>query len=173
MLEITPHMPRRFRGLCGVALFAVLTAWMVILNPTVFAAGLCGGGSSGGSIVTTTTSTSSHTILGCPTPPFDPDCVLEGMTLTCLTVELEFGPKCIGVENRDVPNELPCDCGEAPPFGTPCCVAAGTENINTNTDTTTFLCHSSTAPALAPWALGLLFAGLSALGLWRLRRRSA
>ncbi len=169
--------PRRFRGLCGVALFAGLTAWTVFVNPTVFA-GDCPGPTS--SNITTTTSTSSHTIFGCQ-PPVPPNCGLDpgGTTLTCVTVDFAFGPTCIGTGNRDVPNDQPCDAGccagtsfvcEVPPFGTPCCVPRGKENINTNTDTTTFICKSATAPALAPWALALCAALLAAYAVRRVNR---
>ena len=136
-------------------------AWTVFFNPTVFAGGL--------SNITTTTSTSSHTILGCPPPPVPPGCGLldpGGTTLTCVT--LTFGPACIRVGNLDVPNDQPC--GTTPPFGTPFIVAAGTENINTNTDTITFLCKASTAPALAPWALALCAAVLVGYAVWRVSR---
>jgi hypothetical protein len=177
MTHLTERRGRR--GLCGVALFAVLTAWTVFVNPTVFAAGVCGAPTAGNT--TATNSTSSHTIFGCPAPPYPPTCVLEGMTLTCTTIDLAFGPTCIGVENLDVPNEQPCDANcctapsacEVPPFGTPCCVPAGKTNINTNTDTTTFICKASTAPALAPWALALCAAVLVAYAVRRVQRSAA
>jgi hypothetical protein len=50
-----------------------------------------------------------------------------------------------------------------------CFVEAGTQNINTNTDTH---CVAASAPAISPRGLGLLFVGLIALGMRRLRRRS-
>jgi hypothetical protein len=140
-----------------MALFAVLTAWTVFVNPVVF--GDVGGG--GTNSTTFTTSTSSHTASGCPS-----------RTEQSVATTVAFGPTCIGIGNLDVPNQLTCGAPPAPPFGTPFFVAAGTQNLNTNTDTATFICKPA-APALGGWALGLLFAGLSALGVWRLRHRSA
>ena len=167
-----PHTRRRFRGLYGVALFAALTVWTVLGNPTVFA--IPGGG--GNTTTTFTTSTTSHTVLGCPAPPFDPSCVQEGATLACVTTTTTFGPACIGTGNLDVPNALPCDTScigcsacAVPPFGTPFCVRAGTLNINTNTDTTTFICAAA-APALGPWTLALCALLLAAYAVQRVNR---
>ena len=163
-----PHTRRRFRGLYGVALFAALTAWTVFADPPAF---------GGAGNFTFTTSTSSHTVAGCPSRSFSPSCVQEGTTLTCVTTTTTFGPACIGIGNRDEANELPCNtscCGssacDVPPFGTPFCVQPGTTNINTNTDTTTFICTAA-APALGPWTLALCALLLAAFAVRRVNRR--
>jgi hypothetical protein len=44
-------------------------------------------------------------------------------------------------------------------------------SIDAGNTTRWFFAGKPAAPALSPWALGLLFTGLSAVGLWRLRRR--
>ncbi len=55
-----------------------------------------------------------------------------------ITAEETIGPNCTGIENRDVPNTMPCSpcalTSTIPPRGTPYCVPAGTNNFNINTD---------------------------------------
>ena len=100
-----------------------------------------------------TTSTTHHTSTESP-PACSP--VGSSRTETSVTVTEAIGPTTILIgEDQSVPFFVP----------------AGTDNLNTNTHTETFVCIPA-VPALPPPALfsgGLLLAGL---GAWRLRRSS-
>ena len=139
---------RGVRGLWGgLVLAALVAAYWSMPAP------VCGQGSSSNSTVTT--STSHHTSAGCP-----------ARTQDTVTVTVAFGPTtiCIGNDGGD---KTPPNCSPGVLFT----VAAGTENIDTNVHTETFVCDATAIPTLSEWAwigmIGLLLAG----GVLALRRR--
>src|ERR1700687_4914989 len=177
-------MRRIPRCLCGVASLAALTLWTLRVRPIVFAAACvpdpscdpnnpppccpgcppccnpcpCTGG--GTTNVSFTTSTTHHTDPGCAvSPPFcsqpsPPICSQMGTTRSCVCTTTTFGPGTIPIGDDQSKS---------------CFVTAGTLNINTTTDTTTFLCQL--APTLSPWALVACAAALAAYAAYRVTQR--
>lgn len=110
-----------------------------------------------------TTSTSTATAFEAP-----PKCDVVGTSReeVWTTQQVQAGPSCIGVGDRDVANPSPA-CGgftagdPDPGFGTTFLVPEGTENVNKHTHTLTVTCVPPTPALPAPWLTGL---GLGVLG---------
>ena len=69
-------------------------------------------------------------------------------TTPTITLDETIGPGCTGIDDLDVPNTMPCgSCAGTstiPPFGTPYCVLAGSNNFNVITDQHTVIQETET-----------------------------